>query len=216
MSISLQSHLNLPPYGTCTVAFVGTTHFAPGKWVGLALSAPLGKNDGTVAGTRYFDCKGMGFGVFVRAGVVETALKDQAPPPAVDERPTMGHRRTDSLTRRQSYSPKPGSVSPSKQSPPSPAPKKVSLQRTATSSKLRQSPRIDSPTKPSRLIIAEPEPVSDHEPPTPSPRIELHPPPPRDPTPVIDLTVCRPAFSTITITHVLSSLQRANRSSKQN
>ncbi|KAL5971770.1 Dynactin subunit 1 [Taenia solium] len=48
-----------------TVAFIGTTQFSSGKWVGVVLNEPLGKNNGSVQGKRYFDCKD-GHGLFVR------------------------------------------------------------------------------------------------------------------------------------------------------
>ena len=51
-----------------TVRFVGDTHFAPGDWVGVELEDFSGKNDGSVQGQRYFDCK-QGRGMFVRPGV---------------------------------------------------------------------------------------------------------------------------------------------------
>ncbi|KAI1712047.1 CAP-Gly domain-containing protein [Ditylenchus destructor] len=47
------------------VAFVGTTSFAPGDWVGLVLEKPDGKNDGSVTGVRYFECQAK-HGVFCR------------------------------------------------------------------------------------------------------------------------------------------------------
>ncbi|CAH8557458.1 unnamed protein product [Heterobilharzia americana] len=48
-----------------TVAFVGTTQFSAGKWVGVILDEPKGKNNGTVQGKRYFTCE-ENFGIFVR------------------------------------------------------------------------------------------------------------------------------------------------------
>ena len=37
-----------------TVAYVGTAQFAAGKWVGVVLDEPKGKNNGTVQGKTYF------------------------------------------------------------------------------------------------------------------------------------------------------------------
>jgi kinesin family member 13 len=78
------------PYNTSgVVSFVGGTHFQVsligiyawksiliwhhfcwnlkgGTWVGVALDAPTGKNDGTVQGIQYFSCKAK-HGIFVRA-----------------------------------------------------------------------------------------------------------------------------------------------------
>ncbi|KAG0655268.1 hypothetical protein C6P46_001082 [Rhodotorula mucilaginosa] len=65
--------------GTGTVRFVGQTAFAAGKWVGIQLDEPTGKNDGSVAGTRYFTCAD-GYGVFVRASMV--SVLDQGGPVA--------------------------------------------------------------------------------------------------------------------------------------
>lgn len=53
-----------------TVRFVGTTSFQTGKWVGIELDAPNGKNSGVVQGKRYFECRA-NHGVFVRPSQVK-------------------------------------------------------------------------------------------------------------------------------------------------
>ena len=47
------------------VKFVGTTNFAPGKWIGIQLPVPKGKNNGSVQGESYFTCPDR-CGLFVR------------------------------------------------------------------------------------------------------------------------------------------------------
>lgn len=51
------------------VKFVGTTEFAPGKWIGIQLSEPKGKNNGSVHGKAYFTCPD-NYGLFVRQNQV--------------------------------------------------------------------------------------------------------------------------------------------------
>ncbi|XP_006880902.1 PREDICTED: dynactin subunit 1 isoform X3 [Elephantulus edwardii] len=53
-----------------TVAYVGATLFATGKWVGVILDEAKGKNDGTVQGRKYFTCE-EGHGIFVRQSQIQ-------------------------------------------------------------------------------------------------------------------------------------------------
>ncbi|XP_037091323.1 CAP-Gly domain-containing linker protein 2-like [Pollicipes pollicipes] len=39
-----------------TLRFLGPTGFADGQWAGVQLDEARGRNDGSVAGTRYFEC----------------------------------------------------------------------------------------------------------------------------------------------------------------
>jgi len=54
------------------VRFVGKTKFGKGDgiWVGIEYDEPMGKNDGSVQGERYFSCR-PNYGVFVRPEKVE-------------------------------------------------------------------------------------------------------------------------------------------------
>uniref|UniRef100_A0A6I8RRG6 CAP-Gly domain containing linker protein 1 n=1 Tax=Xenopus tropicalis TaxID=8364 RepID=A0A6I8RRG6_XENTR len=47
------------------IQFLGETQFAPGQWAGIVLDEVIGKNDGAVAGVRYFQCEALR-GIFTR------------------------------------------------------------------------------------------------------------------------------------------------------
>ncbi|KAG6872899.1 hypothetical protein C0995_005305 [Termitomyces sp. Mi166 len=51
------------------VRFTGPTKFGQGVWVGIEYDEPIGKNDGSVQGERYFSCR-PNYGVFVRPNKV--------------------------------------------------------------------------------------------------------------------------------------------------
>ncbi len=105
------------------VRFVGQTHFAIGDWVGVELEDDGGKNDGSVQGTRYFDCE-MGRGMFVRPAAL--TILQAAPPP--QPRVTVPPVRRGS---RPSVAGRAGSVTDSKRRSlnapsPSPVPRRAS------------------------------------------------------------------------------------------
>ncbi|XP_050691046.1 dynactin subunit 1-like [Eriocheir sinensis] len=95
-----------------TVAFVGTTHFSQGKWVGVVLDEKKGKNNGSVQGKTYFQCDD-GCGIFVRTsqlvvlsggddteeeGSTTPSASSSASTPASDKPRSSSHR----LERRPS------------------------------------------------------------------------------------------------------------------
>ncbi|KTW31574.1 hypothetical protein T552_00212 [Pneumocystis carinii B80] len=55
-----------------TVRYIGQTDFSTGEWIGVELDKPTGKNDGSVKGVKYFECK-ENYGVFVRVSAVKKA-----------------------------------------------------------------------------------------------------------------------------------------------
>lgn len=69
------------PVGRGVVRFSGTTSFAAGKWIGIELFEAKGKNDGSIGGVSYFQCK-MQYGVFVRPSQVKVIVAEPPPPVA--------------------------------------------------------------------------------------------------------------------------------------
>ncbi|VDM19190.1 unnamed protein product [Wuchereria bancrofti] len=52
------------------IVYIGPARFAPGEWIGIVLDQPLGKNDGSVDGHRYFSCEPK-HGLFCKASKLE-------------------------------------------------------------------------------------------------------------------------------------------------
>ncbi|XP_012339738.1 dynactin subunit 1 isoform X1 [Apis florea] len=57
------------------IAYIGHSSFAPGKWIGVILDEPKGKNNGTIKGQSYFKCA-ENHGMFVRQS--QLILLDEA------------------------------------------------------------------------------------------------------------------------------------------
>uniref|UniRef100_A0A1E1VZZ4 CAP-Gly domain-containing protein n=1 Tax=Pectinophora gossypiella TaxID=13191 RepID=A0A1E1VZZ4_PECGO len=88
------------------IAYIGETQFAPGDWAGIVLDEPIGKNDGSVAGVRYFQCSEKR-GVFsrltrlTRVPLVSPSVHDASPASdagSVFERPPSGAARRRALS----------------------------------------------------------------------------------------------------------------------
>ncbi|KAF7229833.1 transcript variant X3 [Nothobranchius furzeri] len=77
-----------------TVAYIGATLFATGKWVGIILDEPKGKNDGAVQGKRYFTCE-ENHGIFVRSSQIQVV--DDGSGATSPEAPESGVAKTPKL-----------------------------------------------------------------------------------------------------------------------
>ncbi|KAN0016419.1 hypothetical protein ACTFIU_006386 [Dictyostelium citrinum] len=77
-----------PELGLGTVKYCGMTKFSPGRWVGIELDSAVGKNDGTVQGERYFDCK-PAHGLFVKPNMA--VIVEEQPPQQQTSSPTSNN-----------------------------------------------------------------------------------------------------------------------------
>ncbi|XP_063039650.1 dynactin subunit 1 [Engraulis encrasicolus] len=112
-----------------TVAYIGTTLFASGKWVGVILDEAKGKNDGTVQGKRYFTCQ-ENHGIFVRQSQIqlvddgENTTSPETPEPATAKVPKR--EIMDSSKSAKLRGAKPKKV---QHVSPTPAPRKTTARR---------------------------------------------------------------------------------------
>ncbi|XP_030575204.1 dynactin subunit 1 isoform X4 [Archocentrus centrarchus] len=94
-----------------TVAYIGTTLFASGKWVGVILDEAKGKNDGTVQGKRYFTCE-ENHGIFVRQSQIQLVddgadtTSPETPEPGTGKVPKREILETAKSTKLRGVKPK--------------------------------------------------------------------------------------------------------------
>ncbi|VDD80908.1 unnamed protein product [Mesocestoides corti] len=112
-----------------TVAYIGTTQFSPGKWVGVVLNEPLGKNNGTVQGKRYFDCQ-ENCGLFVR--VPQSAKGSPQVPKLSIQKPPSQNPTNESLVEMKGNTSIPRLNEPTKPLPVSPASPKAQPEPSVT------------------------------------------------------------------------------------
>lgn len=87
--------------GRGIVRYNGQTEFKGGRWIGVELEEPNGKNNGTVLGFEYFKCR-MLHGIFVRPNqvtIIETPTVNETPATPLASRPGMSHMRSSSNGR---------------------------------------------------------------------------------------------------------------------
>lgn len=103
------------------VQFLGETQFAPGQWAGIVLDEPIGKNDGSVAGVRYFQCEALR-GIFTRPSKLSRTEGEsngtQTAPPSRATSPTPSQTGAPATTPAAKKTPT-GSSTPGGVSTPS-------------------------------------------------------------------------------------------------
>ncbi|XP_067098767.1 dynactin subunit 1 isoform X2 [Osmerus mordax] len=120
-----------------TVAFIGATLFASGKWVGVILDEAKGKNDGTVQGKRYFTCE-ENHGIFVRQSQIQLVddgadtTSPETPEPATSKVPKRDILDTPKSNKLRGVKPK----------------KVAHASRTSTPAPRKTTARRPKPTRP--------------------------------------------------------------------
>ncbi|XP_076144781.1 dynactin subunit 1a isoform X2 [Alosa pseudoharengus] len=144
-----------------TVAYVGATLFATGKWVGVILDEARGKNDGTVQGKRYFTCE-ENHGIFVRqsqiqmldeggssatspetpdSGIAKLPKKEPETPKVGKQTPSQAARRSSTLLENEPAAPSQTALGAPVVPTPGGTPAPSGAPPTATSSKEEESLR---------------------------------------------------------------------------
>ncbi|XP_033234797.1 kinesin-like protein KIF13A isoform X2 [Drosophila pseudoobscura] len=98
-----ESVLIRPSNASGVIRYVGTTHFQAGAWVGVELDTPTGKNDGTMEGIQYFQCKPK-YGKFVRPDKLQLDKRGKAMRAykAAEKSNSISKEMSSSMTRSKS------------------------------------------------------------------------------------------------------------------
>ncbi|KAG0092648.1 hypothetical protein BGZ93_004849 [Podila epicladia] len=96
--------------------FMGTAAFKSGVWAGIELDTPTGKNDGTVAGVAYFNCR-PSCGIFVLAAKVVKTSDDMMLPFSQPQ-----DRISTIASTKDTFTTPPPALQPQQQQPVSVAP----------------------------------------------------------------------------------------------
>jgi dynactin 1 len=144
------------------VRYIGPLHFTDGEWIGLELTEPLGKNNGTVRGETYFSCQ-ENHGIFYKASTDFEVIEEpkangkSAVPTSKTRPPSVGLSSTRSRPTSSAVTGKRSSTIPSTPTAIQAPGKRQSLMpppsatATTRTSRLSLAPRTASPTKkPSR------------------------------------------------------------------
>ncbi|KAF9434926.1 hypothetical protein BGZ76_007186 [Entomortierella beljakovae] len=105
------------------VRYAGQTSFAPGRWVGVELDLPKGKNAGVVEGKRYFECKDK-HGVFVRPSLAH--IVTETAQPETPRQPSTTGRIATSTASRTGPTSRPSSIRASTTASASASPSRLS------------------------------------------------------------------------------------------
>ncbi|XP_074516967.1 dynactin subunit 1 isoform X2 [Sebastes fasciatus] len=141
-----------------TVAYIGNTLFASGKWVGVILDEAKGKNDGTVQGKRYFTCV-ENRGIFVRQSQIQLVddgadtTSPETPEPSTGKVPKREILETPKSTKLRGVKPKKTTARRPKQ-PSRPAAGKGAASGSASASAGEMS--SSEPSTPAQTPLAAP------------------------------------------------------------